>query len=94
MWPDAYEANGRTSSTVVSPGSSSSPGSAGRASHGPRFSATTRPVVGGRGVETEAETRMNSCASWNSSAVLLSRSWPIVDERSVLMFPPHKEPAT
>ena len=50
------------------PASSSSAGSSGCATHGPRFSATTRSVVGGLGVETDAETSTNSCTSRNWSA--------------------------
>ncbi len=92
--PAVWSANGRTSSTVAAPGSASSAGSSGLATHGPWLSETTSAVVGGRGVETDADTSTNSCTSRNRSASFDSRSWAIVDERSLLMFPPHSDPAT
>ena len=61
---------------------------------GPLFSATTRAVVGGRGVETAAELVMNACTSPNPSATFDRFSPPIVEERAGLIAAPHSEPAT
>ena len=41
---------------------------------------TTRAVVGGRGVESEAVEVMNACASLNSSFAFVRFSLPIVEE--------------
>ena len=60
----------------------------------PLFSATTRAVVGGRGVDTAAELVMNSCTSPKASATFVLFSAPIVDERAGLIAAPHSEPAT
>jgi hypothetical protein len=68
--------------------------SSGRATHGPRFKATTRSTVGGRGADTDADSSTNSWISRNRSAAFDERSRPIVDERSGLILVPHSEPAT
>ena len=92
--PAACSSKSRTSSTVASPGAASSAESGGRGTHGPRLSATTRAVVGGFGAETDEETSTKSWTSRNPSEGFVSRSRPIVDDRSLLMLPPHSDPAT
>ena len=55
-WPATKSSTGRASSTVASPGPSSSRSGGRAATHGPRFSATQRSVVGGRGVVSDADS--------------------------------------
>ena len=93
-WPAAWATAGRTSSTVASPMSASRSSCAGAPRNGPLFRATTRAVVGGRGVETAAELVMNACTSPNPTAAFDSLSAPIVDECAGLIAAPHNEPAT
>ena len=61
---------------------------------GTRLIATTRSVVGGRGVAIDADSRTNSWTSRMCSAGFVERSCAIVERRSELMLPPHSEPAT
>jgi hypothetical protein len=56
--------------------------------------ATTRSVVGGRGVDSEADSSTNSWTSVMRRAGFVDRSRAIVEQRSGLIFPPHSEPAT
>ena len=53
-----------------------------------------RAVVGGFGAETDEETSTKSCMSRKPSDGFVSRSRPIVDDRSLLMLPPQSDPAT
>ncbi len=93
-WPSACAAAGRTSSTVASPIWSRRSSDGGAPMKGPLFSATTRAVVGGRGVETDAELVMNACTSPKPSATFERFSSAIVEERAGLIAAPHSEPAT
>ena len=67
---------------------------AGAPTKGPRFSSTTCAVVGGRGVDTDAEMPMNSSRSACASAAFVRLWSPIVDDRSGLIAAPQSEPAT
>ena len=68
-WPAACASAGRTSSSWPCGASSSSSGGC-APRNGPRFSATTRSTVGGRGAEIAAECATNSCRSPIASAWL------------------------
>ena len=93
-WPSACVAAGRTSSTVAEPISWTRSSAGGAPTNGPLFSATTRAVVGGRGVETAAELVMNSCMSPNARATFDRFSAAIVVEWAELIAAPQSEPAT
>ena len=58
------------------------------------MSVTTRVVVGGRGVESDAEALMKAWASPYASAAFVCFSLPIVDEWAGLIAAPHSDPAT
>jgi hypothetical protein len=60
----------------------------------PWFRATTRTVVGGRGVDTDAEALMNACTSPYSSAAFVLFSVPMVDDFAGLIAAPQSDPAT
>ena len=93
-WPFACAAAGRTSSTVASPICSRRSSDGGAPMKGPLFSATTRAVVGGRGVATDAELVMKAWTSPNPSAAFVRFSALIVEEWAGLMAAPQSDPAT
>src|SRR6266576_3034002 len=93
-WPAACVTAGLTSRTVASPGRSRCSIGAGAPTNGPLFNATTLAVVGGRGVDTDAELVTNACLSSKPSAAFEFISAPMVDECAGLIAAPHNEPAT
>src|ERR1043166_7512305 len=93
-WPAACDIAGRTSSTVAEPVLSSLATGPDARTNGPLFSTTTRAVVGGRGVATDAELAMNSCRSPNARAAFERFSDAMVVERAGLIAAPQSEPAT